>query len=76
VKFNQEDSIPKLVFGKYHHLNDTVKMPISIEAHHALMDGIHVAKYLDLFQDSMNNSERILEFKFQVEILRKLKFLC
>ncbi len=62
-KFNQEDSIPKIVFGKYHHLNDTVKMPISIEVHHALMDGIHVAKYLDFFQDYMNEPGKILKFE-------------
>lgn len=62
-KFNYEDSIPKIVFGKYYQLNDTVKMPLSIEVHHALMDGIHVAKFLELFQDYMNNSERILKFE-------------
>ena len=60
-KFNQKDSIPKIVFGKYHHLYDTMKMPISIEAHHALMDGIHVAKYLDVLQCYLNEPENTLK---------------
>lgn len=40
--------IPKLVFGKYN--NETGKMPLSIDVHHALMDGLHVARFVELFQ--------------------------
>ncbi|OQX95439.1 hypothetical protein B6I21_05415 [candidate division KSB1 bacterium 4572_119] len=62
-KFNQIDSVPKIVFGKYHRTENEIKMPISIEVHHGLMDGIHVARYLDLFQNYLNDSEKILTFK-------------
>lgn len=60
-KFHQADSIPKIVFGKYHNVGDQMKMPISVQAHHALMDGIHVARFLDLFQDYMNEPGKILK---------------
>jgi len=35
--------IPKIVFGKLNNKNETKKNPFSIEGHHALMDGYHVA---------------------------------
>ncbi|KPH63225.1 MULTISPECIES: CatA-like O-acetyltransferase [Pseudoalteromonas] len=40
--------IPKLVFGKLNKL--TGKMPLSIDVHHALMDGLHVAKFINELQ--------------------------
>lgn len=39
--------IPKLVFGKYN--SQTGKMPLSIDVHHALMDGLHVARFVNCF---------------------------
>ncbi len=46
-----EDSIPKIVFGKHHQVNNRVMMPISVEVHHSLMDGLHVSKYLSLYEE-------------------------
>ena len=43
------DSVPKIVFGKYRG-GDALKMPVSVEVHHALMDALHVARFLDRFQ--------------------------
>lgn len=45
------DSVPKVVFGKYFCEGEEIKMPVSVEVHHALMDGIHVGKYVKLFQE-------------------------
>ena len=41
-----QDSIPKIVFGKYFKEGDAIKMPISVSVHHALVDGYHVGLYL------------------------------
>lgn len=57
--YGTEDSIPKFVFGKYFE-NNGLKLPFSIEVHHALMDGIHVAHFLDRFQWLLNNPHEIL----------------
>lgn len=46
--------IPKFVFGKYVDENNTKKMSFSIEVHHALMDGFHVGKFLEKFQNNLN----------------------
>jgi chloramphenicol O-acetyltransferase type A len=59
-KFSRRDSIPKIVFGKYFKVGDTFKMPFSIEVHHALIDGYHVAKYLEQFQDYLHSPDLIL----------------
>ncbi|WP_372368457.1 CatA-like O-acetyltransferase [Candidatus Uabimicrobium sp. HlEnr_7] len=56
------DSVPRIVFGKCEEQNDKVNMPISIEVNHALMDGFHVAQFLDKFQYFLDNSKEILEF--------------
>lgn len=41
------DSIPKIAFGKYRVEGDRIKMPVSVEVHHALMDGLHVGRYFE-----------------------------
>ncbi len=43
--------VPKLVFGQYDH--QTGKMPLSIDVHHALMDGLHVARFVKILQDKI-----------------------
>ncbi len=42
--------VPKLVFGKHHEVGGRRAMPVSVEAHHALVDGWHVAQFLQAFQ--------------------------
>lgn len=44
---NREDSVPKIVFGKYFEDGDRFRMPISVEVHHALMDGVHVGRFFE-----------------------------
>lgn len=52
--FKKIDSIPKITFGKYFYRSHRLIMPVSINVHHGLMDGFHVAKYLQLFEQLMN----------------------
>ncbi|MEN8187256.1 MAG: CatA-like O-acetyltransferase [Bacteroidota bacterium] len=51
----EKNGIPKFVFGKYFVENNIKKMPFSIEAHHALMDGYHVGKFIQSFQERIDN---------------------
>ncbi len=59
-KFNTSDSIPKIVFGKYFKEFEKIMLPICIEVHHSLVDGYHVAKYLNVFRENIINSKSIL----------------
>ena len=47
-------SSPKITFGKVIESNDGLKMPVSVHAHHALMDGIHVAQFFNEFQENLD----------------------
>jgi len=47
--------IPKLVFGKYYEDNDRKKIAFSVEVHHALMDGYHVALLFEKMQNYIQN---------------------
>ncbi len=52
--YKTNDSIPKIVFGKYYEKKGRVLMPISIEVHHALMDGFHLGLYLTKLQNLLD----------------------
>ena len=52
--YSVNDSIPKISFGKMTEDAGKKQMPMSIHAHHALMDGYHTARYVDLFQNFLN----------------------
>lgn len=46
-RFNTGDSIPKITIGKRFEENGRLKLPISVEVHHAIMDGFHVGQYFE-----------------------------
>ncbi|MEZ2444856.1 CatA-like O-acetyltransferase [Chitinophaga sp. RCC_12] len=54
--FSFKDSCPKITFGKVKEAGDRKMMPVSVHVHHALMDGFHVAQFLEGFQRRMEMS--------------------
>ncbi len=50
------DSCPFISFGKMVESGGRRSMAMSIHAHHALMDGLHVGQYVDRFQQLMDRS--------------------
>ena len=44
-------SIPKITFGKITRDGDKMWMPVDVHANHALMDGFHVGKFIERFQE-------------------------
>ncbi len=59
-KLGRQDSVPKIVFGKYFEDGGAFKMPVSVEVHHALMDGVHVGRYFELLGRSFTHPEAVL----------------
>jgi chloramphenicol O-acetyltransferase type A len=43
----RRNGIPKIAFGKYREAGGRALMPVSVEVHHALMDGLHVGRYFE-----------------------------
>ncbi|MBP7321279.1 MAG: chloramphenicol acetyltransferase, partial [Lachnospiraceae bacterium] len=39
------DSNPRITWGKYHEVNGRIMIPVSILAHHALVDGLHIGNF-------------------------------
>jgi len=50
-KFTASRSIPKITFGKITRDGDKMWLPVDVHANHALMDGYHVGKFVDRFQE-------------------------
>lgn len=54
TNYRTQDSVPRINFGKYFKQGGKLLMPVSVDVHHALMDGYHVGLYFEQFQKSMN----------------------
>ena len=55
--WGREDSVPKIAFGKFIKESERILLPISIEVHHALMDGLHVGRYLTRLEEALGKPE-------------------
>ena len=51
------DSIPRFAWGRFYERDRSVMMPFSVQGHHALMDGLHVGRYFQSFQRSMEQPD-------------------
>lgn len=50
------DSVPKITFGGLSERDGKKYLPVSVEAHHGLMDGLHISRYLETFQRLLHES--------------------
>lgn len=55
------DSVPRIVWGKYHKVSDKVMMPLAVQAHHAVVDGSDLGRYYKRIQLLLNKSCEIFE---------------
>jgi len=54
------ESVPRIAFGKFTKENDRTLLPISVEVHHALMDGLHVGRFLTRLEEVLAKPEDYL----------------
>ena len=52
-KWGPHDSIPKIAFGRIDAQDGHLWMPLSVEVHHALMDGLHVGRFIQRFEAAL-----------------------
>lgn len=55
--WRREDSVPKISFGKFTNENERTLMPFSVEVHHALVDGLHVGRYVERIEEMLAQPE-------------------
>lgn len=60
IQMNPVDSIPRISWGKYFEENAKIKLPLSVQVHHGLVDGIHVGQYFNAIQEIFDNPEKHL----------------
>ena len=61
--WGREDSVPKIAFGKFTKANERTLLPFSVEVHHALMDGLHVGRYVARLEEALRDPETFLSEK-------------
>jgi len=49
-RFDRGDSVPKIALGKRTNVGEQVLIPLSVEVHHALVDGVHVGRFYECFE--------------------------
>ena len=54
------DCIPRIAWGKRFEDGGRLKMPLSVQGHHAMMDGLHVGQYYEHVQAYLAEPEALL----------------
>ncbi len=54
-RFDRMQTIPRIVFGKMFEDGAVRRMPLSVEANHMIMDGIHVGKLFNRVQELISH---------------------
>jgi len=54
------DSIPRIAWGKFFEQDAALKMPLNVQVHHALIDGLHVGRFYAKVQDDLDTPDLVL----------------
>ena len=57
IDLEQVDSVPRIAWGRFRAVGDHLEMPLSIQVHHALMDGVHAGRYFEQVQGLLDSGE-------------------
>ena len=55
------DSVPRFARGKSFEEGGSLRMPLSVQGYHALMDGLHIGKFYEELQGYLRNAGPILD---------------
>ncbi len=51
---NKDNATPLFDWGKYYEKEGKIIMPVSVQAHHSFVDGIHIGRFAEKLQDYLN----------------------
>ena len=60
MHYSPVDSVPRMIWGKFHRRGDQTPMPLSVQAHHAVVDGRHVGQFFEVLQSRLDDPEQSL----------------
>jgi len=59
IHMHPADSVPRFAWGKHYWEGERLKMPLSVQGHHALMDGIHMGRFYAEVQNYLHSADFI-----------------
>jgi chloramphenicol O-acetyltransferase type A len=60
MRLHPADSIPRFAWGKYFQEGEHLKMPLNVQGHHALIDGIHMGKFYAAVEEILLHPEQMM----------------
>ena len=60
VPLEPPDSVPRLAWGKFFEDGEGLKMGLGVQAHHGVVDGLHVGRFYERVQDCFHHPESTL----------------
>jgi len=66
LNLNPADSVPRFAWGRFFEEGQSIKMPLSVQGHHALMDGLHMGEFYAELQTYLDGPVAVLGY---IEIL-------
>jgi chloramphenicol O-acetyltransferase type A len=60
MNLHPTDSVPRFAWGKFFEDGESLKMPLSAQGHHAVMDGVHMGRFYALVEDYLQEPEVVL----------------
>ncbi|UOY06311.1 chloramphenicol acetyltransferase [Muricauda sp. SCSIO 64092] len=55
MSYHPHDSVPRISWGKFFEQNGRTLMPLSVQAHHGLVDGRYMGAYFNNFQEYLDS---------------------
>ncbi len=60
MQMHPGDSVPRFAWGKIFEQDQRRMMPLSVQGHHAIMDGIHMGRFYEIIQGILDQPETVL----------------
>ncbi len=60
MQFHPVDSVPRFAWGKYFEENGRLKMPLSVQVHHAVVDGLQVGMFYEEIKAILEQPDKII----------------
>ena len=60
MQLHPADSIPRFAWGKCFKEGDTMKMPLGVQGHHAVMDGVHMGRFYEQVENYLIQPQVLL----------------
>ena len=46
----KDNATPLFAWGKYYEKDDKIRIPVSVQAHHSFVDGLHIGQFAEKLQ--------------------------